>query len=319
MRAESWGTWSVEVFFTVRSSAAFHFCFVIPPLCMPRPCTLVRTSTLPSHTMSMTRPIPCRRFTARPHPSAPNGRASSTQLFGLARFSTPSPRRRLVTPPSASATSTSSSTASRGASGMDIAGSRPTSKRAWAAIQETLKENDVKFVSPQEVAFAAARPGALLLDCRPPAEYEAGHIPGAASIPLYRPITGLSARAVARRAVFAFFGVLNGTESNPGFWPAVRVAAARSKEIIVYCNTGGKLEPSKTNASGQQSRSLSAAFEVVNSMVEEGYTSDGGTPFLGLSFPGGGRRPQVSVLKGGFYEWKKSGRAVEEGGSELRR
>lgn len=53
--------------------------------------------------------------------------------------------------------------------------------------------------------------GALLLDIRPPNEYQKGCIPGSVSVPLYRPITGLSPRAVARRAVFAFFGVLNGT------------------------------------------------------------------------------------------------------------
>ena len=195
---------------------------------------------------------------------------------------------------------------------MDIAGSRPTSKRAWQEIQRTLRTADVKLISPQEAAFAAARPGSLILDCRPPAEFAAGHIPGALSIPLYRPITGLSPRAIARRTVFAFFGVLNGTESNPGFWPAVADAAGKAREILVYCNTGGSLEGTETNASGQQSRSLSAAFEIVQAMAEEGYETDGGTSFLGISF-GGGRRPKVSVLKGGFYEWRKSGRPVEEG------
>jgi rhodanese-related sulfurtransferase len=200
---------------------------------------------------------------------------------------------------------------------MDIAGARPTSKRAWEAIQATLAANDVRLISPQEVAFAQGRgAGTLLLDCRPPAEYAAGHIPGAVSIPLYRPITGLSPRAVARRAVFALFGVLNGTEANPAFWPAVAAAASKAAEVIVYCNTGGTLRATPTNQAGQQSRSLSAAFEVVAAMEEEGYTSDGGTPsFLGLPFGGGGgRRPKVSVLKGGFYEWKKGGRPVEAGG-----
>ncbi len=246
-------------------------------------------------------------------PSLP-GRASGG---AGARPLMPPPRRavrprRAARPAPAAFSSSSSPAAPRGASGMDIAGSRPTSKRAWEAIQRTLKQADVTFVSPQEVAFAVDRPGALVLDCRPPAEFAAGHIPGAVSIPLYRPITGLSPRAIARRTVFAFFGVLNGTESNPDFWPAVAAAAGRAREVIVYCNTGGCLEGSETKPSGQQSRSLSAAYEIVIAMDEEGYTTDGGTGFLGLSF-GGGRRPRLAVLKGGFYEWRKGGRDVEEG------
>jgi rhodanese-related sulfurtransferase len=95
------------------------------------------------------------------------------------------------------------------------------------------------MITPQELAFAAARPGSVILDCRPPAEYTAGHIPGARSVPLYRPITGLGARAVARRAVFAFFGVLNGTEANPAFWQDSAAAMAGAKEVVVYCNVGG--------------------------------------------------------------------------------
>jgi len=63
--------------------------------------------------------------------------------------------------------------------------------------------------------------GALILDIRPPNEFARGHIPGAVNVPLYRPITGLSPRAIARRAVFAFFGVLNGTGEFEHFFPLI--------------------------------------------------------------------------------------------------
>lgn len=45
----------------------------------------------------------------------------------------------------------------------------------------------------------------------------AGFIYGAVNIPLYQPIAKWDALSIARRAGFALFGVLNGTEPNPDF------------------------------------------------------------------------------------------------------
>lgn len=107
-------------------------------------------------------------------------------------------------------------------------------------------------------------------------------------MPLYRPITGLSPRSIARRAVFLFFGVLNGTESNPNFGQEARAALKGRRECVVVCNIGGKMESTETNAAGQMSRSLSAAFELVS----------------------GGVVDRVIVLKDGVNGWMRSEREV---------
>lgn len=213
----------------------------------------------------------------------------------------------------------------RGESGLDILGSRPTSPRAWEEIKATLSANDVKHISPQELVFARDRGrgllsslpqlfssalpsssssssssspdsnsnGALILDIRPPDEFKSGHIPGATNVPLYRYITGLSPRAVARRAVFAFFGVLNGTEANPLFAEEVSAVLEDRKRIVAYCNVGGSFG-SDTNKKGTQSRSMSAAYELLRA---------------GICGKGNGKA-KVDMLRGGFNEWLKSEREV---------
>ena len=121
-------------------------------------------------------------------------------------------------------------------------------------------------------------------------------MPGAVNVPLYRPITGLSPRAVARRAVFAFFGVLNGTECNPAFAEeaarALAEAGAGCRRVVAYCNVGGSFG-SEANERGTQSRSMSAAYELIRAGVVCG-----------------SGRVRVDVLKGGFNGWLKAEREV---------
>ena len=163
--------------------------------------------------------------------------------------------------------------------------SRPTSPKAFDEIKATLRKAKLKMYSPQELAFAQRR-GVVVIDVRPPAEYAAGHLDGAVSVPLFRPITGLSPRAIARRAVFAFFGVLNGTEANSNFNAQAAAALGRRKACVLVCNMGGTLDGTETNQRGQMSRSLSAAYE----LVRAGLVSD------------------VAVLKGGVSGWLRADR-----------
>ncbi|KAK9842296.1 hypothetical protein WJX81_005104 [Elliptochloris bilobata] len=150
-----------------------------------------------------------------------------------------------------------------------------------------LQELGVKLISAQELLFAQAD-GVPVIDIRPPPEFDAGHIEGSVNVPLYRLITGWDTRKFLRRAGFAFFGVLNGTEVNPDFHSEVAAAADQAKGAVLICNMGGTMDDSKTKQGGMQSRSLMAAYELTN-----------------LGFKTG-----LRVLKGGFYEWRKSGRRV---------
>ena len=112
---------------------------------------------------------------------------------------------------------------SRGASGLDVEGFRPTSPKAWAIVTKALQQGkvcgfvivdhtwllhdrniittggmhsmglsavQVKLISGSEAKLQADR-GIPVIDIRPPPEYEGSHIPKSVNIPLYRPITGV--------------------------------------------------------------------------------------------------------------------------------
>eukprot|EP00887_Chlorella_sp_A99_P002942 scaffold24.g2942.t1 len=148
------------------------------------------------------------------------------------------------------------------ASGLEINGMRPTSIKAWEVIATTLRRRGVKFISRDEVAAAAAR-GAPVVD-------------------------GWDATKIARRVAFTFFGVV-GTEYNPDFLAQVEAAAPnKGTPVILYCQIGGSLEPWGSCEWGRQSRSLTAAYE----LLQADYRS-------------------VQVMEGGYCEWAKEERDAE--------
>nr|WP_308428424.1 rhodanese-like domain-containing protein [Nocardiopsis terrae] len=55
---------------------------------------------------------------------------------------------------------------------------------AAAARRSHLDHDDIRLVGRQELLASVAQGTALVLDVRPAREYEAGHLPGAVSIPL---------------------------------------------------------------------------------------------------------------------------------------
>lgn len=175
-----------------------------------------------------------------------------------------------------------------------VEGMQPTSPKAWGIIAETLRENNVRVISQQEVGFEREK-GALIVDIRPSGEFEAGHIAGSVNVSLFRLITGWDPVKALRRAGFAFFGVFNGTEVNPDFEsqlydiPAMGSQEAKdSISLILVCQIGGDLTPTTSSKNGKQSRSMIAAYQM-----------------LKLGFK------KVSVLKGGFSEWQRNERPFE--------
>ena len=101
----------------------------------------------------------------------------------------------------------------------------------------------------------------------------------------------LSRGPVARRAVFAFFGVLNGTECNPAFSQEAARALEGRRRVVAYCNAGGSFG-SETNGRGTQSRSMSAAYELIRAGIC------------------GNNRVRIDMLKGGYNEWMKEREVV---------
>ena len=175
-----------------------------------------------------------------------------------------------------------------GASGYAVGGYRPTSPKAWEIMSTSLRKSGMKMVSPQEVSFVLKR-GGKIVDIRPDGEYTSGRIPSAVSVKFFRLIEGWSLMKFARRGVYAFFGILNGTEFNERFFDEFEAEVPDKRtQVVIYCNIGGTLDPVGPSEFGQQSRSLAAAYE----LIRAGYKN-------------------VQVLKGGYNDWRKSGREIE--------
>ncbi|EFN53658.1 hypothetical protein CHLNCDRAFT_136402 [Chlorella variabilis] len=178
-------------------------------------------------------------------------------------------------------------TAGTATSGLEIGGKRPTSPKAWELISTTLKKNGVAFIGLDQ-AEAAARKGTPIVDVRPDDQYNTGRLPGAVNCQFYQPITGWGPAKIARRVGFTLFGV-PGTEANPDFIEQVSAAVPKkSGGMILVCNIGGTLEPTGPSEFGRQSRSLTAAYE----LVQAGFSN-------------------IKVLEGGYNAWARDEREVE--------
>ncbi|GLC59643.1 hypothetical protein PLESTB_001517300 [Pleodorina starrii] len=176
-----------------------------------------------------------------------------------------------------------------GPTGLNVGKYRPTSPAGWAEMAAALRQANVKVVAPQELPWLKEK-GAVLLDIRPVESYGEGHLPGATSVSFYQPIQGWTPWQIARRAGYALFGISQGTEANPNFLSEVRqlVADPESTPVVLYCNLGGSLEPTKNDRNGQQTRSMVAAYE----LIQGGFKN-------------------VSVLKGGYLDWVANDREIE--------
>ncbi|KAG2451947.1 hypothetical protein HYH02_003721 [Chlamydomonas schloesseri] len=117
-----------------------------------------------------------------------------------------------------------------------------------------------------------------------------GHLPDAVNVPFYQPIQGWTPWQVARRVGYAMFGISQGTEVNPRFLADLfeLVPEPATTPVVLYCNLGGSLEPTKNDKNGQQTRSMVAAFALISSGFKN-----------------------VSVLKGGYFDWTAQGRDIE--------
>ena len=153
-----------------------------------------------------------------------------------------------------------------------------------AVVAPAVKELDLAGLR------AAQARGAAVIDVRPRDEYDNRRLKGSVSCQLFRRIDGDSGSQRWRKAGFAFFGI-TGSELNPDFLDEVAEevggpAAAGgfqlpwqssgSSDIVLVCWTGGTLEESRNFPLGKQSRSLTAAYQ----LVRAGYRN--------VSFVGGG-------------------------------
>eukprot|EP00475_Leptophrys_vorax_P042379 TRINITY_DN79951_c0_g1_i1.p1 TRINITY_DN79951_c0_g1~~TRINITY_DN79951_c0_g1_i1.p1 ORF type:complete len:231 (-),score=18.52 TRINITY_DN79951_c0_g1_i1:230-922(-) len=153
----------------------------------------------------------------------------------------------------------------------------------WAYKRKNLVKK-VKSVVPAEAARLARDEGHVIIDVRTVAEHKEVHPAGAVSAEFYRLIKEWTPYHVLRRAAFAFFGVFNGTEENPEFVKLVEAAVPdKATPIIVACMPGGTLKPTKNFPMGKESRSLNAAYV----LLENGYSN-------------------IVHIEGGIYDYLKA-------------
>eukprot|EP01025_Chloroclados_australasicus_P049091 TRINITY_DN557_c0_g2_i2.p1 TRINITY_DN557_c0_g2~~TRINITY_DN557_c0_g2_i2.p1 ORF type:complete len:241 (+),score=18.72 TRINITY_DN557_c0_g2_i2:63-785(+) len=166
-------------------------------------------------------------------------------------------------------------------------GFAPTSPQGWLQMINLLKESGIRCLSPQELTFEQDKGIMTVIDIRPADSFSKVHIENSINVPLFQPIEGWTPWKIARRAGFALFGVLNGTEINPNFMQEIEAQITKDSGVVVVCDYGGDLAEEKSDSSSlpRQSRSLMAAYQ----LCKLGYKN-------------------VCVVKGGVNGWVKSGR-----------
>jgi rhodanese-related sulfurtransferase len=105
--------------------------------------------------------------------------------------------------------------------------------QAWEIMSTSLRSSGVKLISTKELAAKLDKRGRTIVDVRPAGDYDVERIPGSVNVEFYRLIEGWDPVRIARRAVFAFFGVLNGTEYNDRFLTEFAAAVPNKRNEIV--------------------------------------------------------------------------------------
>mmetsp|Transcript_5748 Transcript_5748/g.35737 ORF Transcript_5748/g.35737 Transcript_5748/m.35737 type:complete len:141 (+) Transcript_5748:426-848(+) len=137
-----------------------------------------------------------------------------------------------------------------------------------------------------------------MLDIRTKRAFDKGHVEGAISVPLFRPVEGRTKFDNLKRLAMAGFA-MEATERDPDFVQKVLDKGIQKEDkLIVCCDIGGTLETivrrpgrdrefaDKDRAFGRESRSLKACFE----LQQAGFTNvlhlkDGYNMWLHLGYP----------------------------------
>lgn len=168
----------------------------------------------------------------------------------------------------------------------------------WPVVHTTLVQNGLRSVECDEAESMIREGKAVLLDIRTQKAFEMGHVEGAISVPLFRPVQGRTKFDNLKRLAMAGFA-MEATERNPDFVQDVLDKGMKMEEtLIVCCDIGGTLETivrrpgrdrefaSKDRAFGRESRSLKACFELQQAGFQDVvHLKDGYNMWLHLGYP----------------------------------
>lgn len=148
-------------------------------------------------------------------------------------------------------------------------------------------DKELKSLSPENAKSLTDSGEWVLIDVRPGEDFEKGHAQGAVSAPLFRSMDWGNVKPMGLLKAAAL--MVNGVapmELNPRFVAEAKAACDGGKKgAIVYCEAGGTMLPTTNFMRGKSSRSLKAAWMLME----------------------GGAVGQVAHLDGGLFGWNKAG------------
>ena len=173
----------------------------------------------------------------------------------------------------------------------------------WRGMRARILASGVKSISRQQLEALLHENDAavMMIDVRPAEDFERYHAKGdrllVMNCPLYKyldgelDVDGNGLLRAVRRLAYAAQGV-QGVEKNASFVDEVLACmrTAGVAHVVVCCAAGGTLTATDNFPDGQSSRSLIAAFEILEALQASG--SDG---------------VRVSHLQGGLNLWFKAG------------
>ncbi|KAG2425186.1 hypothetical protein HXX76_013940 [Chlamydomonas incerta] len=147
----------------------------------------------------------------------------------------------------------------------------------WPAIHTLLVSKGLRSVTPEEARILAEQQGWTLVDVRLGDDFVKTHAEGAISLPIYRYVEGTSFWDNVKKAAMAVGFAMRATERDPGFGDKALAMLKKNQKVLLMCAIGGTLDTlvdlrkgvkkpirDPERAFGRESRSLKAAYELIN-------------------------------------------------------
>jgi rhodanese-related sulfurtransferase len=199
----------------------------------------------------------------------------------------------------------------------------------WRDCFNDLQDKGLNTVSPEEAAELLATGKWVLLDVRRPDQHQEARPGGAVNVPMYRLIdkSNMDFTKFMKVVAYSFNGV-QAIDQNSNFTAEV-LAAAPGKKIVVCCEAGGTMRQTVNFPQGKPSRSLQAAYKLLNESklapddvvhLERGLYGwyQANLPIEGNYVPDLGRTPMAAqdptlqnVAQSTGYEMKEGDKAME--------
>lgn len=157
----------------------------------------------------------------------------------------------------------------------------PKWEKVWRYLRQ---QNDLQSVSPQEAKELADGGDYVIIDVRPKNLHDQAAMKPSGNAPLFQAVDwSKPSFTKALRAAALMANGVTPVEPNPVFLQDVR-AASGGKGIILACEGGGSTDSTPSFQWGKPSRSLTAAYRVMNTKTAD----------------------KVLHLKGGVFGWYKT-------------